>query len=119
MKPDLYIYKAFVTNVYDGDTITCNIDLGFDITIHERKIRLFDIDTPEIRGSERKEGLVSRDYLRSLILNKTIYIETQLDKSGKYGRLLGTIYLIEEGDSIGENLNEKLITEGYAKRYGK
>ena len=26
-----YSYRAYITDVYDGDTVTCNIDFGFGI----------------------------------------------------------------------------------------
>ena len=47
-KPD-YVYKAYVRSVYDGDTITVDIDVGFGITLTSQKIRLRGIDTPEVR----------------------------------------------------------------------
>ena len=51
-----YIYKAEVVSVYDGDTITVDIDLGFNVVLRKQKIRLGGINTPEIRGEEREEG---------------------------------------------------------------
>ena len=36
----MYEYKAFVRKVYDGDTITVDIDLGFDVILKNQKIRL-------------------------------------------------------------------------------
>ena len=105
-----YFYKAYVLSVYDGDTITCLVDCGFNIKV-EMKLRLLGIDTPELRGEEREDGLVSRDYMRELILDKDVLIETYRDKTGKYGRMLATIHL------DGLNVNEHLITEGYAKKY--
>lgn len=107
-----YLYKAKIISVYDGDTCVAEIELGFDI-IFKQKLRLYGINTPELRGEEREQGLISRDYVRELILNKEVIIETQKDKTGKYGRYLATIYI----DGI--NLNEKLVTEGYAKEYMK
>ena len=56
----MYEYKAIVKKVYDGDTITVDIDLGFGITFNDKSIRLSGIDTPEIRGEERLEGLRQR-----------------------------------------------------------
>ena len=106
--PELYNYRAFVTKVYDGDTITVDVDLGFGIKYEEIKIRLYGIDTPEVRGIERPEGLVSRDWLREKIFNKEILVKTIRDKTGKYGRYLGIIYL----DGI--NLNDELVTKGLA-----
>lgn len=105
----VYFYKAFVTSVYDGDTITCNIDCGFGIILKKQKIRLYGINTPEIRGEEKEEGKKSRDFLRNLILEKDIILETYKgNKKGKYGRWLGVVHL----DNI--DINQKLVNENYA-----
>ena len=101
----MYEYRALVRKVYDGDTITVDIDLGFDIILTKQKIRLLGINTPEVRGKERPQGLISRDALRKKIGSKWITIKTQQDKKGKYGRWLGTIYIDNE------NVNEWLIKE--------
>lgn len=113
-----YRYKAFITEVYDGDTCTADIDLGFGIWMKKQKLRLLGINTPELRGEEREIGLEARDYVRSLILNKEVIVESEKDKSGKYGRWLATIWLYndeEDGELV--NLNEHLLEEGIAKRY--
>lgn len=107
----MWEYRAFVRKVYDGDTITVDFDLGFDILLKNQKIRLAGINTPEVRGEQRAEGLISRDALRSRIANKWIIIKTEKDKKGKYGRWIGTVILDDE------NINEWLINEGYAKVY--
>ena len=107
----LYWYKAYVTGVYDGDSITIDIDLGFGIIMKKQKIRLAEIDTPELRGDEREQGLISRDWLREKILEKNISINTIKDTTGKYGRYIGYIYL------NGINLNEQMLNEGLAEDY--
>lgn len=107
----MYEYRAFVRKVYDGDTITVDIDLGFDMVLKNQKIRLLGINTPEVRGKERAAGLVSRDALRKKIGSKWITIKTQQDKKGKYGRWLGTIFILDE------NVNNWLLTEGLAEEY--
>tara|TARA_B110000285_G_C14612191_1_gene375423 strand:+ start:181 stop:519 length:339 start_codon:yes stop_codon:yes gene_type:complete len=107
-----YCYKATCTSVYDGDTVTLDISLGFNITMHKQKVRLLGINTPEVRGEEREDGLVSRDRLRELIDGKDVIIATHKDKGGKYGRLLATIYL------DGVNINQQLVDEGLAEAYG-
>ena len=120
---DLYTYKAFVVKVYDGDSITCLVDIGFNINI-KMKIRLLLIDTPELHGEEREAGLVARDALREKILNKTVYIKTEKNKTGKYGRYLATVYISEpfltesEGQSNFVNVNKWLIENKYAEYYG-
>jgi len=107
----MWEYRAFVRKVYDGDTITVDFDLGFDILLKNQKIRLAGINAPEVRGEQRAEGLISRDALRSRIANKWIRIKTEKDKKGKYGRWIGTVILDDE------NINEWLINEGFAKVY--
>ena len=56
----MYEYRAFVRKVYDGDTVTVDIDLGFDVVLKGQKIRLLKINAPEVRGEQRLEGLKSR-----------------------------------------------------------
>lgn len=104
---NLYTYKADIISIYDGDTVTALISVGFNI-FTEQKIRLYGIDAPEVKGKSRGEGLKSRDWLRSKILNKSILIKTIKDKKGKYGRYLGILYL------NGENINDSLVSNGYA-----
>ncbi len=114
MNLNLYQYKAVVTKVYDGDTITVEIDLGFKTSVKGEKIRLSRINTPEVRGASREEGLKSRDYLRSLILDKEIILETIRDKKGKYGRYLGEVfYKQEDGEWL--NINNHLVDKGLAE----
>jgi|TARA_Y100000782_G_C10139429_1_gene246526 micrococcal nuclease len=111
MENNFYLYQAYVTDVYDGDTITCDINLGFGIKYTKQKIRLYGIDTPELRGEEREEGLRVRDYVREKILNKNIILHSYRDSKGKYGRYLGDIYY----DNI--NLNKELLEKKMAKKY--
>ena len=107
----MYEYKATVTKVYDGDTITVDFDLGFGILIRKQKIRLLGINTPEVRGPEKPQGIISRNALRQRILGKVVTIKTSKDKKGKYGRWLGEVFMEEE------NINQWLLKEGYAKAY--
>ncbi len=107
---NLYVYKATIISLYDGDSGIAKIDLGFNITI-EMKLRFAFINTPELKGDDREKGLISRDYVRELLLNKEVIIETLKDRKEKYGRMLAVIYL------DGLNVNEHLVKEGYAKYY--
>ena len=106
----LYIYKAYVTDVYDGDTITCIIDCGFNIGLQRTKIRLYGINTPELRGDDRTIGLFVRDELRKKILNKHVLLKTIKDKKGKYGRYLGKIYVeIEDNEQETDDENTEYL----------
>lgn len=113
MKDKLYHYKAVVTSVYDGDTCTVDIDLGLHTWIKGEKLRLMRIDAPELKGKTRSKGLVSRDYLRSQILNKEILIETIKDAKEKYGRYLAEIWLENEKGKL-LNINDELVKNGFA-----
>ncbi len=106
----MFTYNAHVKEVYDGDTITVDIDLGFGVFLRNQKIRLSGIDTPEVRGKEKKNGLVSRDKLREKINGKWITLRTEKSK-GKYGRWLGVIWHEKT------NINEWLLKEGLAEKY--
>tara|TARA_R110000851_G_scaffold38425_1_gene98626 strand:- start:124 stop:450 length:327 start_codon:yes stop_codon:yes gene_type:complete len=107
----MYEYSAEVKKVYDGDTITVDFDLGFGIILRKQKIRLLGINTPEVRGESRDQGLISRDRLRERILGKTVTIKTSRDKKGKYGRWLGEVFIKDE------NINQWLLNEGLAAVY--
>ena len=107
----MFQYRANVTKVYDGDTITVDIDLGFGIWKKGEKIRLFQIDAPEIRGEEREKGRESRDVLRDMILGKEVMLWTVKDRQGKYGRYLGVVC------RDGVNINRWMVEHGYAKDY--
>ncbi len=115
MEDYLYHYKAEVIKVYDGDTITVNIDLGLNVIKRKVKIRLARINAPELKGVERTAGLKSRDFLRDLILNKKITIQTIRDRKGKYGRYLGEVWFKNDsGNYI--NVNDLLVSKGLAKK---
>lgn len=110
---ETYIYNANVKSVYDGDTITCDIDCGFGVILKKQKVRLYGINTPEVRGESKDSGIISRDVLREKILDKDILLKTIKDKKGKYGRYLGIIFI------DGENVNDWLVENNYAKEYMK
>lgn len=112
---NLYLYKVkrFIKN-YDGDTIDLEIDLGFN-TIRIERVRLYGVDTYEMRAKDKKEKELAREAQRyvELKLNtaKALFVETIKDKTGKYGRMLAIIWY----DGI--NLNDELVEKGYAKEY--
>ena len=105
----LYTYNAKITSVYDGDTVTADVDLGFHIWAAGEKLRLHRINAPEVRGAERPQGLISRDWLREKLVGKDVLIRTIKDKKGKYGRYLVEIFL------NGVNINDQLVKEDLAE----
>ena len=113
-KLSLYHYRATIVSVYDGDTCTVDIDLVLSASIRGEKLRLIRINAPELRGSERPEGLKSRDHLRDLILGKVVLLQTIKDRREKYGRYLAEIWL-EQKSGVPLNVNDAMVKDGHAK----
>ena len=110
-----------INRVVDGDTIDVTIDLGFDLYKKER-VRVAGVDTPEKRTRNLEEkalGVDATAWLKSKLEetikgDEELIVRTELKGGvGKYGRLLGWLYV---GDS-NISLNEQMITEGYAHAY--
>ena len=110
-----------VNRVVDGDTIDVTIDLGFDLTKKER-VRIAGVDTPEKRTRDKEEkvlGIDATNWLKQKLegvikSSDDLVIRTELVGGvGKYGRLLGWLYI---GDG-NVSLNEAMIDEGYAWAY--
>ena len=110
-------YVHSLDKVVDGDTIDVTIDLGFDIKYSSR-VRLAGIDTPESRTRDLEEkamGLEAKEYLKERLKKSSkIVIKTEkLDSTGKYGRILGWLFLDDETNSV----NNQMIMKGYAWEY--
>ena len=110
-----------INRVVDGDTIDVTIDLGFDLYKKER-VRVAGIDTPEKRTRDLEEkalGIDATNWLKekletTIAGDDELSIRTELVGGvGKYGRLLGWLYVGDETVS----LNEQMITQGYAHAY--
>ena len=110
-----------INRVVDGDTIDVTIDLGFDLAKKER-VRIAGVDTPEKRTRDLEEKALGLDatawmkkHLEETIKGEDeLTIRTELKGGmGKYGRLLGWLYVGESDVS----LNEQMIEEGYAWEY--
>ena len=110
-----------INRVVDGDTIDVSIELGFDLYKKER-VRVAGIDTPEKRTRDLEEkalGIDATNWLKGTLEDTIngddeLTIRTELKGGmGKYGRLLGWLYVGESDVS----LNEQMIEEGYAWEY--
>ena len=113
----MYVYKAKILSVYDGDGVfDAEIDMGMNLK-QRKDIRLYGVDTPEMRGEQHRAGTVVRDFVRELILGKDVVVKTKKDKSGKYGRLLADITISPLSVTSGTDLGQILIEKGYAKPY--
>jgi len=110
---ELYVYNAKLDRVVDGDTIDAMIDLGFDTWVFKR-IRLLGIDAPETRTRdlvEKEAGLKTKERLKVLLGPEGSPFVLRSNSVGKYGRVLGTIWVGEK------NINDLLLEEGLAEVY--
>jgi len=116
-----YIYRGKLERVVDGDTIDALIDVGFDIWVKKR-IRYNGIDTWESRTrdlEEKAKGLEAKARNKELLMevsSKPGYFRLKSFGVGKYGRVLGEIYI----QDVNKNticINNQLINEGHAYIY--
>lgn len=100
----MYNYEASNIRVIDGDTIECDIDLGFRLKIRE-KFRFLGVDTCELNSSdpkEREKAKAEKDFVVEAIKQaEKVLIKTH--KTGKYGRWLAQIFLRYEDNDIDLN----------------
>ena len=114
----MYNYKAKCIKVVDGDTLDLEVDLGFNVTITER-FRLARVNTPEVRGKDREEGLKAKAFVLDRMYPEwyaggsvDLYVTTHKNK-GKYGRWIAEIVYDHNGKL--QNLSDILIKEGLAE----
>ena len=116
-----YIYRGKLERVVDGDTIDALIDVGFDIWIKKR-IRYSGIDTWESRTrdlAEKAKGLEAKARNKELLMevsSKPGYFRLKSFGVGKYGRVLGEIFIQDENKNT-ICINNQLINEGHAYIY--
>ena len=114
----MYTYRVkSINRIVDGDTIDVTIDLGFSININQR-VRVAGIDSPEKRtrdAAEKALGIDATEWMtKRLEKAPELIIKTAVEGSmGKYGRVLGWLFVGEEDVS----LNEQMINEGFAWKY--
>ena len=112
----MYEYSATIRRWVDGDTVDVTLDLGFDI-LYNNRIRLYGINTPESRTrdlEEKKRGLAAKDRVKELCpVGSSVTLKTTKDGRGKFGRILGEIFVPGAVQSI----NQLLVEEGHAVEY--
>jgi micrococcal nuclease len=123
----VYHYNASLVRVIDCDTIVVNIDLGFDLELKNRTLRLKGIDAYETKRNSRakkqsekfgitldevvKKGKDSTEKLKALLQNKQLVINTI--ETDSFGRWLAEVYVKD----IEISLNNYLLQENMAVIY--
>lgn len=127
MKPE-YKYRVKYRSNYDGDTIRFDFDLGLGTWNKGEAgkgvaVRLFGIDTPELRGGTDESKLKAKEakeFVEEALLGASdIVVETFKDDTGKYGRYIAVVHYCTcpaEREEPWHNLNEDLVTHGLAVR---
>jgi len=103
--------RAKLVRVIDGDTLELKIDLGWELTLRT-KVRLADIDTPELKGKTRKEGLKAKNFVKEWFKGLSNQCFVELMGKGKFGRWIVFVYPKEESK---KSLNETLVERGLAR----
>ena len=119
----MYEYKVRIVKVVDGDTVDVDIDLGFDVWLKNQRVRLYGIDTPESRTrdlEEKKYGKAATAYLTEKLEIGIPVLRSY--GSGKFGRILGEFWIIEEshdmpGMEVKTNINQMMIEDHHAVAY--
>ena len=115
-KMDKHIYSAKLVRVVDGDTCDAMIDLGFDVWVKNR-IRFYGVDTWESRTrdlEEKAKGLEAKAYVKDLLENSDEGKFSIISHGkGKYGRVLGELFVKGHEKSVNELLKEN----GHAYEY--
>ena len=111
-----YEYSAKLDRVVDGDTCDAMIDLGFNTWVKKR-IRFKGVDTWESRTrnlEEKKKGLAAKAYVKDLLENSDDGKFSIISHGvGKYGRVLGELFVKGHDTSVNELLKEN----GHAYEY--
>ena len=111
-----YGYSCKLERVVDGDTCDALIDLGFN-TWAKRRIRFMGVDCWESRTrdlEEKKKGLAAKAFTKDLLENSDDGKFSIISHGvGKYGRVLGELFVKDYERSV----NQLLIENGHAYEY--
>lgn len=112
-------YDVVLLRAVDGDTVDVDIDLGFNCWLHDERVRIMGIDTPESRTSDKVEklfGKAAKERLKELLKDGGILVTTEEksgeDMRGKFGRILGDFKTPD-----GRMVTQVLAEEGHCVPY--
>jgi len=121
-------YDVKLVKVVDGDTVDVDIDLGFGIWLHDERVRIMGIDTPESRTRDKVEDLfgeAAKARVKELFESSQLKLITTEDRKGedmkgKFGRVLGDFeleYKNKDNSYSIRRLTQVMIEEGHAVAY--
>ena len=117
----MHTYKCEILRVVDGDTVDVDIDLGFGVWLRKERVRIHGIDTPESRTrelEEKKYGLAAKEFVKSYLkAGSNQLLQTEKDKTGKFGRILGKFLVYDGLTDSQQHLGSIMIREHHAVPY--
>lgn len=108
-------YSIILNRVIDGDSLDIDIQLGFGVVLQNKRVRIYGVDTPELRTSdveEKKYGLMSKEFVVRWCSGKELFLVVGKDYLDKFGRVLGSIE-----DSNGNSLADDIISSNNGVSY--
>lgn len=117
------LYPIELKNVHDGDTITATVIMDFDVAIYSKPIRFYGFDAWEttrqrqsvtVTDEEIVKGKLAKEYLIKLVANSKLYLEPKESGYDKYGRILGTVYVLKDNKLV--SLSELMIKAGHQRK---
>ena len=117
----MHTYKCEILRVIDGDTVDVDIDLGFGVWLRKERVRIHGIDTPESRTrdlEEKKYGLAAKEFVKGYLkAGSDQLLQTEKDKTGKFGRILGKFLVYDAKTDSQTHLGNIMIREHHAVPY--
>ena len=117
----MHTYKGTILRFVDGHTVDVDIDLGFGVWMRKERVRLLGIDTPESRTSDKVEkvyGNLAKEFVKSYLpVGSSQTLQTEKDKTGKFGRILGRFLVYDNVTDAHIHLGDIMIREHLAVAY--
>ena len=103
--------EATVVRHTDGDTLWLRGTGAGPVPASPTKVRLLEIDAPEIHPTPQCFGNEAADRIEQLLpLGARVRVEADRDRHDRYGRLLLYVWT-----ASGASVEEVLLREGYAR----
>ena len=104
-----YIRKCKLSRIIDGDTFEVILDHGCKLKSEDMMIRLWQVNTPETKGSEKVAGLYVEKQVTELFKDDSVItIDSKAYKTDSFERLICLLWV----DGI--CINQWLLQNRYA-----
>ena len=111
---DLFILSPDqIVDVYDGDTFKIDLPNMHPLFGKEISIRLFGVDTPEMKGTSEDVKALAREaqQITEKALKGASKIELRNPQRGKYFRIISEVWI--DSESLADLLKEKGLAKDY------